>query len=216
MDKTQEKINRMIKNELDHHPESQLIDIYKLFLQSAFGPGHLIKDVNSAQEYLQAEVDNQKKYISQFSSLSKSIYLAHLRDSFKDDNHYTTECPCLLLECNAFLPLIRYSIKFIIDDVIPFKAYFDAFIKTAKMKTFLEERDFLKYWGDTMQYLETKKIDNFLQDKELIESLIAKRQYIVSHSTLYSQKYSPSYRIINKEFLKKYDKAITAKYFDVQ
>jgi len=215
MKKIYEKIQRMINNELEHHPDSQLIDLYKLFLQSSFGPGHLVKDLNSAKEYLSAEIKNQKNYISMFNTLTKSIYFEHLRNIYKEDDNYTTQCPCLLLECNAFLPLVRYSTRFIIDGVIPFNDYFNAFIKTTKMETFLSERDFLVYWHDTLLYLETKKIKNFEEDKELISRLITSRQFVVSHSFVYNQKYTPAYRIINRDFLKKYDNIIKEKYFSI-
>ena len=211
--KVYEKIHRMVNNELEHHPEAQLLDLYKLFLQSAFGPGHMIKDLNSAKEFLQAEITNKKNYISKFNDRSKNIYLNHLKIDYKEESDDIIECPCLLLECSAFLPLIRYSTKFVLDEIIPFNDYFNAFIKTTNMKEFLSEKDFCSYWQATMEYLETKRIYNFEEDKALINRLISTRQYLVSHSAIYTKKYTPAYRIINKDFLKKYDPIIKERYF---
>ena len=81
------------------------------------------------------------------------------------------------------------------------------------MKDLLNEADFVAYWKDTVLFLETKKIENFEEDNALINKLITSKQYLVSHSSIYALKYNPAYRIINKEFLKKYDEVIKDKYF---
>jgi len=44
----EELIQNAIQEEMQLHPEARLIDIYKLFFQGTFGPGHLIHDKQSA------------------------------------------------------------------------------------------------------------------------------------------------------------------------
>ena len=56
------KVEKLIKEELALHPEARLLDIFKMFYQSAFGPSHIILDESSAKSYLKDESENVEKY----------------------------------------------------------------------------------------------------------------------------------------------------------
>ena len=126
------KLYCMFDNELEHHPDARLTDLYKLFMQSAFGPGHIIKDYNTAKSYLQDELNNYQQYISKFPPETQSDYFTNLKNEYKYGNFNFIACPCLILDCDAFIPLARYSLQLIIDNIIPFQDFFDAFIMSTR------------------------------------------------------------------------------------
>ena len=52
------RIENIFQQEFVLHPKARLIDYFKLFIQSAFGPGHLVKDIDSARKYLLTECNS--------------------------------------------------------------------------------------------------------------------------------------------------------------
>jgi hypothetical protein len=179
------KIIKMVQNELEQHPKSRLIDIYKLIMQSAFGAGHLIKDKYSAYNYLQNELNSGIKYISKINN--EHIY------------------PCLILKCDAFFDMARYSLDFISNKIIPIDDYFEAFFKSANDNDYLDLKDFISIWNDILPDLAVHNINGFNEDKDFIQNLLSQNKYLVSHSKEYSKEYSPSYRVIKNDYLKEFD-----------
>jgi len=200
-----QKIYTMIENELAHHPASRLTDIYKLFMQSACGPGHLIPDTATAREYLLKELAVKRQYISRFPK-SNHPYIKGLKPQHIIDN----TCPCLLLDCNAFFPLARYSLQIVNDGIIPMETFLSAFIETANNFTKIDQEQFSQHWQAILVYLQDRSIPNFIADKLAIDKIIYN---LVSHTALYNEQYHPSYRIINKTYLADFEKAITDHYF---
>ncbi len=49
-------VSKIIETELYYHPEAQLLDMYKLLLQSYYGQGHFIPDIHQAESYLKYEL----------------------------------------------------------------------------------------------------------------------------------------------------------------
>ena len=168
-----DKLICMLSNELSLHPKAQLIDLFKLYMQSAFGPGHIIKDVDSARHYLRVELD----------SLPST---RHRYDVF---------------HCDTFFPYARYSLYLLIDNIISFDEYFNAFIRTASESQSLDDNLFRYGWNVAIEYLAEKNIANFIIDKEQIDQLLALKKYLVSHSTQYRELYMPAYRVINCHYI---------------
>jgi hypothetical protein len=171
-----DKIKSMISHELLLHPKAQLLDIFKLYMQSAFGPGHLIPNIDKARDYLLAELNENKQYTS-------------------------TQCLCLILPCDAFYPLARYSLDMIRNKSISFDDYFDAFIKTANSIPQTSDEVFIDYWYQIIPWLETLNKANFEADKMKIENLIYDGHFLVSHSEVYRVEYQPAYRVINMSLM---------------
>jgi len=198
----------MFKNELEHHPDARLLDLYKLLLQACLGPGHIIKDYKSVKHYLIKEVDDYQQYVSRFKHGSSNEYFVNLKDEYK------SECPCLVLDCAAFLPIARYSLQLIVDNIIPLDDYYQAFIKSFEELEFLSEDSFINIWHtEALPILLESEIDGFQDDLLYIDELFFKKQYLISHSEVYREKYKPSYRLINKKHFKEYEGVIRAKYF---
>jgi len=200
----------LIDNELAHHPASTLIDIYKLFMQSTLGPGHLIPDPDTARQYLHKELNEHKTYISRFALDSTHPYITAIKPKYTTKEGTAIICPCLALDCDAVFPFARYSLKLLQDKVIPFETYFDAFIETANTCQKLDFDLFSSGWQGVLDYL-TDIHFTFIDDD--IQKINQAMYQLVSHSQTYNQIYHPSYRVINKCFLVDFEDAIRERYF---
>jgi hypothetical protein len=58
---TDDDIIRIADVEYTIHPEAKLIDFYKLFLQSCFGQGHFVTDIQKARTLLYDELENMSQ-----------------------------------------------------------------------------------------------------------------------------------------------------------
>ena len=170
-------IIKMLGYEYLLHPKSRLIDLFKLYIQSAFGPGHLINDKTQAKESLLAEVNSQKNY--------------------KDDCGNS----CLIIPCDAFFPLARYSLDLVRHGTVSIDNYFEAFINTANDKNWLDNDKTIHHWNEIIPYLKTKQIPNFEEDLILITKYLKDGKFILSHTEEYKNAYNPSYRVINGNYL---------------
>lgn len=47
----------LINTHLERYPEAALLDVYKLLFQATYGPGHLIPNRKTAQQWLEAEMN---------------------------------------------------------------------------------------------------------------------------------------------------------------
>jgi hypothetical protein len=83
--------------EFEFHPKAELIDYYKLFFQSYYGPGHLIKDPESACSYLLDELNNSTKF--------DTVLIQDIGNSFCRVNLKTVKDGLISQEClcTAFL-----------------------------------------------------------------------------------------------------------------
>jgi len=166
----EEKIVSMLSRELSLHPEAQLMDYYKLYMQCALGPGHIVLDKENARNYLKIELDN----------------LPDIRLNYD------------IFPCDVYFPYARYTLYLIKENLITFDDFFNAFIRTANENLTVDENTFLQGWQIATEYLTDKKIVDFNTDKTNIDRLLAERKYLVSHSRHYKEIYKPSYRVINQ------------------
>jgi hypothetical protein len=164
------KIEAMISNELALHPSARLQDIYKLYMQSAFGAGHLIADVESARAMLQREVE----YVRTFEPVSTP----------------------LIQSVDAFFPLARCSVRLIVDGHRSFDDYLQHFFRSAMEYTYLEEQTAIDLWKKLLPWLSTLNISNFMDDLQFLNNLFESSKYLVSHTQTYRDLYKPTYRIM--------------------
>jgi hypothetical protein len=52
---SEDKIAALIRTHVQRYPEMQILDVYKLLHQAAFGPGHAIQNQRAAREWLERE-----------------------------------------------------------------------------------------------------------------------------------------------------------------
>jgi hypothetical protein len=165
------KIESMITYELTLHPSARLQDIYKLYMQSVFGPGHLIADVESARAILQREVD----YVKTIQPVTTP----------------------LIQPVDAFFPLARCSVRLIVDGHRSFDDYLNQFINSAMEYTYLDEHIAIDYWKKLTPWLYELNILEFESDLKSLNELFTKGKYLVSHTNHYRDLYKPTYRIMN-------------------
>lgn len=49
-------VNSAVASQMESYPESRLQDLYKFFFQDRFGPAHIIKDRQSAMDFILSEL----------------------------------------------------------------------------------------------------------------------------------------------------------------
>lgn len=163
-------ISKIVKQELERYPEQRLVDVYKTFFQGFFGPAHLIADANAARNYIERE-------------------LAQAND-FEDYDYQPLPPNGKFVRAN--LKLVKAG-KISVDDLT------DAFVKSAKPVSDKDIQKWKKIWPRILAEIEKQnpKMQNFQQDKDYINALLAKNQYVVHHSEEFVAKYYPHYRVIN-------------------
>ncbi len=164
------RIERAIQTELKHYPEARLRDIYKNFFQDAFGPGHLIPDTAHAGGYLNYE----------------------LQQPIGDTLKWQAVGPA-----NDFY---RINLALVKEGVIPRSVLLEAMVESAVLARNPDMETWKKEWQDVMKVIEAMNIEiaDFESDKEAIEALLAKDEYVMHHSEHYNKTYNRHYRIVHK------------------
>jgi len=165
-------LSNIVKQELDRYPAQRLIDVYKTFFQGFFGPAHLISDANEAIQYTKQE-------------------LAESND-FEDYDY-------LPLPPNG--KFVRVNLKLVRDGKVSLEDFTNAFVRSAKPVSDKDIQKWKKIWPTILAEIEKQKPDmpNFQQDKDAINSLLAKNEYVVHHSDEFIKKYNPHYRVMAAE-----------------
>lgn len=174
-DSTEIKIKNAIESELKHFPEATLIDIYKNFFQDEFGPGHIIPNDSIAENYLVQELTNATQYDT----------LLYQTLGYRN-NYY------------------RLNLKLLVDGIIPFDEFLTAFIGSANKAIPPTIENWRKEWKSILNVIEPMELnlENYENDKLLIDSLLTSGNIVVHHSKKYSEMYYPHYRIVHKEYFK--------------
>lgn len=167
------RIKEYLNYEFQTHPEAQLLDYYKYFSQSAFGPGHIISDYHSAKENLINEVEST----------------AHFDE-------------IMIQKCDYFKPFYRVNLKLIKDNLIDFDAYFNAFIESASVIEPISEIEFIDEWNVIINVIKME-LPNLLNITDLnqINLMMEKKRYLCHHSEIFKNQYHPHYRLIHQDFL---------------
>jgi len=173
----------MLAQERTIHPAASLIDLYKLYIQSVFGPGHMITDQTLARQQLEQEIDHFQPYLQ------------------VDPQHPEQLCSCLFVDCSVISPLARYSVELVVNQTVSFDDYFSAFIQTANKITKVNLDFYFELWQKILLELVGWQIENFQIDKIYLKKIMANKKYLISHTPKYHQHYHPSYRVISKNFI---------------
>ena len=175
-----------IAGQLRYHPETTLQDIYKSFYQDKFGPGHIIPDRASAEEYLRYELSSMEE-----------------------------DTDTLLFEpAGAGLSYVRVSLRLVSDEKIDFDEYLDSFISGAVPVTDETLREWKAEWPEIAAAAAKLDIDGYERDKVMIDSLLSVEgsQYAMHHSNRFNESYHPHYRIMRKDIAEQlFNKLITQK-----
>lgn len=177
------ELTKAILNEHQAHPQLTLIDYYKYFSQSAFGPGHIIKDIDSARAYLEKELEES-----------------------------TAFDPIEIQACDYFLPFYRVNLSLLKEEKLGIDEYFTAFIKSAHEIEPIKQMHFLARWENIVNAIKKlyimniegdEQLPSFAQDLFFLQEMHQQGQYICHHSNQFKRAYNPHYRLIHRDFIPK-------------
>ena len=165
-------IRQAIEKQLEIYPNSTLCDIYKSFFQDAYGPGHLIQDTAYAIKYLKYEVEKSEE------SNCKTYEQVGIGENF-----------------------YRLNLVLIKENKIDIQTFFNALLRSVELSPKPEITQWAKRWSEiekTSSLFKDKIAGNYEQDKEFIEQMLSKGEYMMRHSKLYNANYHPHYRLIHR------------------
>lgn len=167
-------VKAAVSTQLETYPESRLQDLYKSFFQDRFGPGHIIRDRQSALEYILSEI-------------AEADTLAGAR----------TE------PCGWQGNYIRVNLSVITDGLISAEELTNALMASAKEVKPEDIEHWKDEWAEIVAIIEKDHPDipDLAEDKSEIEELLSSGQYAYHHSAAYEAAYHPHYRIIASSVL---------------
>lgn len=167
-----DSVKQAIEKQLSHYPNSTLCDIYKSFFQDAYGPGHLIQDTAYAIQFLRHEVEES------IESNCKTYEQVGIGENF-----------------------YRVNLILIKENKIDIQTFFNALLRSVELSPKPEITQWAKRWSEiekTSSLFKDKIAGNYKQDKEFIEQMLSKGEYMMRHSKLYNANYHPHYRLIHR------------------
>lgn len=167
-------VRAAVSAQLEVFPESRLQDLYKSFFQDRFGPGHIIRDRQSALDYI-------------LSELAEADTLTGPRTA----------------PCGWQGNYVRVNLSVIADGRMTAEELTDALIASAKEITPEDIERWKAEWTEMEAIIEKAypDIPDLKEDKARIAGLLDSGQYACHHSDAYNAAYHPHYRIIAKEAL---------------
>ena len=161
-----------IANQLASYPESRLQDLYKSFFQDRFGPGHIIRDKESARNYILSELAGADTLTGPMTE-----------------------------PCGWEGNYVRMNLSVIADGLMTVDELTDALMASAKEVKEEHIERWKEEWAEILAIIEKHypDIPNLEEDKTKIDELLASGQYAYHHSEAYNAAYHPHYRIIAKE-----------------
>ena len=162
-----------VNRQLDCYPKSRLLDIYKSCFQDYMGAEHLVAEKGRVKAYLDEE----------------------LNTTTLDDL-----MPWYYEPCGTNGNYVRVSIRTVKEGIITEDLLLDSFIRSANS----EKRPSVESWRDRWHEMVSKmdrlnlNLQNYQEDKQFLDSILAAGRYAISHSPEYRDAYHPHYRIVER------------------
>lgn len=169
-----EAVRVAVAAQMESYPESRLQDLYKSFFQDRFGPGHIIRDRQSARDYILSEL------------ASADTIMGPRTEPCGWQGNY-----------------VRVNLSVIADGLMNAEKLADALMASAKEVSDEDIERWKTEWAEIEAIIEKTypDIPDLQEDKARIAELLSTGQYAWHHSAQYNAAYHPHYRIIAKEFL---------------
>ena len=169
-----EAVKVAVAAQMESYPESRLQDLYKSFFQDRLGPGHIIRDRQSARDYI-------------LSELATADTLMGPRT----------------VSCGWQGNYMRVNLSVIADGLMTAEKLTDALMASAKEVSDEDIYRRRNEWAEIEAIIEKTypDIPELQVDKVRIDELLNTGQYALHHSAQYNAAYHPHYRIIAKEFM---------------
>lgn len=165
-----------IQNALNYqkinYPASQYRDVYKNFMQDFYGPGHIIKEKESACQNLQKELTATEFY---------------------DGPDY---------EPTGFQGnFYRVNLRLIVEGKIPYSTFLNAFVESVQEITPPDPETWLVIWNEVDREIKNLgwEFDNESEDRNALMKQLSEGNYVVHHSDAYNDSVNFHYRIISKD-----------------
>jgi hypothetical protein len=168
---------------LKRYPEASLIDIYKYFFQSRFGPEHIVSDSLIALKMLKEELELESVVSYRKKSDSSLVEILYPEKKY-----------------------VRIDLSLIKDRIIPLELFFSAFLQSVEKHDSLDFEKWKSDWEEIVRSIESAniKIKNFKEDKAKIETGFRWNKIVFHHSQDYRKIYNPHYRLINYKIFEKF------------
>lgn len=168
-------VKEAVSTQLATFPESRLQDLYKSFFQDRFGPGHIIRDRQSALDYILSELAEAD------TLMGPSVESCGWQGNY-----------------------VRVNLSVIADGLMTAEEMTDALMASAKEVNEDDIERWRIEWAEILAIIEKEYPDlpDLREDKARIDELLASGQYAYHHSAAYNAAYHPHYRIIASEWLK--------------
>ena len=175
-DSTQKRIRHSVEQQLKRYPHSTLRDLYKNYFQDSFGPGHIIANNDAADRYLRYELETATSFEGE--DYEPTGYEEHF---------------------------MRVNLGVIADGRVPYETYLDAFIRSVNGIEPITLEQWREKWGVIDEVIAQMELGlvNYQADRAAIWALIDSGEYVMHHSELFEQHYSPHYRIIEREIFQR-------------
>jgi len=167
-------VDLFVTHQLQQYPKSRLIDIYKSCFQDYMGAEHLVSDTAAVNMYMEQELA-------------------------------TTDCGSLMPwywePCGVNGNYVRVSLRAVHEGYIPASVLVNAFIASANGGNHPQVEDWAARWHSIITVIDHMQLElpHYDEDKQLIEQLLARGRYAISHSPEYREAYAPHYRIVRRD-----------------
>ena len=166
-------IEQFVNRQMQTHPKSRLLDIYKSCFQDFMGAEHLVSTRERVKAYLDEELNT-----TTHDELMPWMY----EPCGTDSNYY------------------RVSIRTVKEGVITEDMLLDAFIRSANSEKRPSVEEWSKRWHRIVGTIDGMHLNlpNYDKDKQFIDSILTVGRYAISHSPEYREAYRPHYRIVER------------------
>ena len=166
-------VRKAVDVQLATYPASRLQDLYKFFFQDRFGPGHIVRDRESALEYILAEMAEEDSLTGPYAE-----------------------------PCGWEGNYVRVSLSAVRDGILSAESLTDALVSSAVPVTEADLRSWKETWARIEAVIASRypSLPGREEDAASLDSLLASGRYACHHSAAYEKAYHPHYRIIGKHF----------------
>ena len=167
-------VRSAVAAQMESYPESRLQDLYKSFFQDRFGPGHIIKDRQSALDYILSEL------------AAADTLMGPAMEPCGWQGNY-----------------VRVNLSVVADGQMTADELTDALMASAKEVNEEDIKQWKTEWAEILAIIEREypDIPDLKEDKARIDEMLASGQYAYHHSAEYNAAYHPHYRIIASELV---------------
>lgn len=155
-----------------YYPASQYRDVYKIFMQDYFGPGHILNDTVAAKKYLQYELSNFEEFGG-----------PDFEPTGFQGNFY------------------RVNLRHVISGRVPYDVFFESFVKSVQGIVPPDSVTWMNVWQEIDDEISAIgwTFENEEQDRKDLSEQFKKGEFIAHHSKAFNEANKFHYRIFSRK-----------------